>query len=81
MDILKKMAAARTKAGLDKVENIVTDTTKSKEEYVREAPKLSLNDMKKEIIEDKPKISKVKDYFEYLIETQLEDSDDEVAAH
>jgi len=82
MDILKRIALNREKAGLDK-----------KPEPASEAPngggivigvpglqihkKPSLNQMKAEIISDKPKANKVKEYFEQVIEQCAEDSDNE----
>jgi hypothetical protein len=82
MDILKRIAANREKAGMDR-----------KPEPASEAPhgggvvigvpglqihkKPSLNQMKAEIISEKPKATKVKEYFEQVIEQCAEDSDNE----
>jgi hypothetical protein len=76
MDILKRIQSNRDKARAEEVRKMEPSPVIGLPDFkVNKKP--SLREMKNEIVQDMPKPKKVRDFFQILIETLEEDSDNE----
>ena len=81
MDLIRQMASRRAELGLNrKTEEAKKDDVKKPPSVAvslgKVAPK-SLRELRNEIIETRPKIKKVKEYFEEVIDHTLQAEDEE----